>query len=213
MTELISAISLRNLPKVKTLIAQGADVNDDGDTGIPPLFIAIMWGINFVKVLVESGADINVQIEEGITPLHQAMYRNDNLEIVEYLVSRGADLNVQTEQGLTPLHRAVRMNHFEIVKYLISQGARMDIPDNNGVTLMESVERSKDPRIREYFQKLLEARRTKFYVDRYVIGKQQVPGGGIPELPDDVLRKISGMAGTLSFGKTVNSEIRYLRTF
>jgi ankyrin repeat protein len=209
MTELISAIISRNLPKVQDLIAQGANVNDTSRG--EPLLWAVRAGLDFVKLLVDSGADVNIQTSTGGI-LHSAAY-NGNLEIVKYLVSLGLDLNVQTEQGNTPLHRALRMNHFEIIKYLISHGARIDIPDNSGITPTQLAQRSKDPRIREYFGTLLEARRAKFYVDRYVIGKQQVPGGGIPELPDDVLRKISGMAGTLSFGKTVNSEIRYLRTF
>jgi ankyrin repeat protein len=190
MHELLNAIISKNLPLVQDLIAQGINVND---TSIgEPLFWAVWAGMDFVKLLVESGADINIQTSTGGI-LHVALYKKKT-EIVKYLITHGADVNKMCRLG-APLQIALRKNLFEIIKYLISQGARIDIPDNSGINAIQLAQRSKDPQIREYFRGILEARRTKFYVDRYVIGKQQIPGDS-PELPDDVLRKISDIAGT-----------------
>jgi hypothetical protein len=217
--ELVDAINFRDLPRVSNLIEQGANVNEDDEDGLPPLYWAMVTGnLDFVRVLVDAGANLNRQVIlgggtylHGVIKLHYINIKY--VETFKYLVEHGADINAQDNGGYTPLHAAIYYGTTEIIKYLISQGARVDIPDNNGVTPTQLAEKSNTTQIREYFQRLKEARRAKIYIDRYVIGKKQVPGGDVPELPDDVLRKISDMAGISSFGKNVKSEIMYLRKY
>ena len=206
-----------NIEIVRLLISHGADVNFVGHLG-SPLYRAMSSDSNveIARVLLENGADVNGRGDRGsYTPLQKAASLN-SLEKVRLLINHGADPNIPDFQGNTPLHHAIRYGaNLEIVKYLIEHGARIDIPNEDGETAENLAERV-NPRL---FEKIKEARRAKFYVDRYVIGRpsEPVPDDAPPndprrqQLPDDILRIISGMAGNISFGKKLDSDIRYLR--
>lgn len=53
---------------LEQLVAWGADVNDIGFAGWPPLYIAVqMEQTDIAQFLLEHGADINFQTQEGVS--------------------------------------------------------------------------------------------------------------------------------------------------
>lgn len=67
---IIDATIDNDLPKVKELIASGADINFQNGCGDTSLYLATKEGyFNIVKELVEAGADVNLKDEYGMTAL------------------------------------------------------------------------------------------------------------------------------------------------
>lgn len=97
-----------DLPTIKTLVSQGANIHRI-------LYLVAYFGhLEIVKYLVSQGADIHTEDDR---PLHWASSQG-HLEIVVYLVSQGADIHAKDELALK---WAVSMNHAEIVSFLMSQ--------------------------------------------------------------------------------------------
>jgi len=137
---LFEAVKKADVEKVKSLIAQGADIdarwrdvyNENEGENISsrnrkwrnestPLCHAVNVGtIEVVKLLVEAGADVNA---EGWPPLCRAVDEN-NTAIAEYLIDHGANVNVYPVEGWGPLQETVHIsNSIEMVKLLIARGA------------------------------------------------------------------------------------------
>src|SRR4051794_16402256 len=80
-------------PNAKVLVECGADVNARNDSGLTPLYPAVVSNkIEVVKVLVDYGADVNARNDKAWTPLHSAVLAN-KVEAVKFLVECGADVN------------------------------------------------------------------------------------------------------------------------
>lgn len=78
------------LEKVKTLIANGADVNDESRNGHRPLLLAIDRGYEEVALLlIEAGADIHRKDRDGLDPIHKAINHSE-FKIAKSLVDHGA---------------------------------------------------------------------------------------------------------------------------
>ena len=76
--------------RIKSLLAEGADVNAKNDRGITPLHLAARHGRTEVaKILIDNGADINARDVRGASPLGIAE-RRGNSEIAELLRKHGA---------------------------------------------------------------------------------------------------------------------------
>jgi len=168
-SDLFQAIRDGNLDSVKSLVAQGVDINHQDKYGLTPLHNAASTNLEIVKYLVEKGANINQQDNYRLTPLHNAIY-SGNLEIVTYLVEKVADINHPDEMGLTLLDYAVNFNKKPIAKFLMDKGAKSQyaekldelfyelnglqefIDENNTKSVSEQIPEAK---IREEFEKTL----------------------------------------------------------
>ncbi len=90
-TPLMIAAGKRDLPEVKRLIENGADVNERSVHGNTPLMFS-MCGLGnlrgkfeMVKYLIENGADIHAENNHHQAPLYHALAGSDK-EVWEYLI-------------------------------------------------------------------------------------------------------------------------------
>jgi len=121
--ELILAINDGNVDRVKELLESGANPNETGEEGIPPLFIvAKKYDIDplIASLLIEHGADLDSTLKYSHSPLHLAANIN-NAEVVKLLINAGADINSYGENRETPLFNAAKS--FEATQILLEAGA------------------------------------------------------------------------------------------
>lgn len=125
--ELIKAIDLRDIEKVKMLIASGADVNDYYISGYTPLTLAVYANTIMVKLLIEANANVNAFDRFGVTALMYSL-KNDRGSSAKLLINSGADINAVDKYGNTALIWAMH-GHIEMVKLLLNAGVDLDIRD------------------------------------------------------------------------------------
>ena len=87
-TPLMYVALIGDLPRVKTLLSKGAQVNKEGWT--PLHYAAVKSRAEVAKVLLEKGALPNELTPEGDTALILAV-RADSVETVQVLINGGAD--------------------------------------------------------------------------------------------------------------------------
>lgn len=119
--------------QIRTLIAQGADVNARDKDGLTALMWAARKGdTEAARVLIDARADLNVRdcVSAGWTPLMHAIHKNQN-DLARLLIERGADVNATTgdcregkvQGGQTALTYAAANDNAEIVRALLDRGA------------------------------------------------------------------------------------------
>ena len=155
----------RNKPDIaKSLLENGANVNERNPAGNTPLHLAIINNNpDMVSLLLENGANVNERNTMEATPLHLAY--NKKPEISKLLLAKGADMNSTNRVGLTPLdinpglaqiNREVQAEqNFEVRKPLIQ--------------LSQGTDTSPSPRTR-YLQNEFVARDIASYIDRNTKG-------------------------------------------
>jgi tetratricopeptide (TPR) repeat protein len=137
-TPLNEAIIQCNNTEIKTLIADGADVNARGDRGWRPLQIAAtQCTLDIVELLLTKGADIDAADNENSWSALQRVAgcqscEKSSKEIVALLLARGADVNSKDNYQGTPLHAAARTSRKDVVELLIARGADLNAIDKNG---------------------------------------------------------------------------------
>lgn len=110
---IIQAVATRDLAKVKSLIAQGADVNAENDWRQSALDLAIESNqLEIVKVLIANGAN-------GMKNLQDAA-ENNNLEMVRYLLGQNYELGYA-------LVYACEHNNLEMVRLLLNAGSPVNL--------------------------------------------------------------------------------------
>ena len=104
----------------KTLLEQGAKIDETNVDGYTPLMLACFFGhLETAKLLVEKGAAVNYHEKSApnYTPLICAAM-NGHESIVELLLSKGADATMQDSVQSTALDRARNNGHKKIVALL-----------------------------------------------------------------------------------------------
>ena len=123
---LLLATSNGEITGVKTLLAQGADINArDKELGTTALIIATRNGFtNIVGLLLDQGAAVDItDVDPGLTALMYAS-RDGNIEITRILLDKGADVHFVSQYGATALGIAIVNGNRTIVKELKKAGAR-----------------------------------------------------------------------------------------
>ena len=116
---------------VKSLIAQGANINAKDGKGYTPLLLAAFKGhTEVVNLLINAKADVNAKDKEGFNPLMMAALKN-HAEIANLLINAKADVNAKNDQGHTALYIAVGRNA-AIVKALLDAGADVNVQYKDG---------------------------------------------------------------------------------
>jgi ankyrin repeat protein len=131
----------------KTLLDNGADVNEQDEHGNNPLHVAAMRSSRekIITLLLDPKhkAKIDAQNKESYTPLHFAAM-NNNSALVELLLKNKANVNVQNKEGNTPLHFAVKNKNTALVNLLLGAGANKDIANKAGKTALDIALDQKD---------------------------------------------------------------------
>ena len=127
-----------NVEIVKTILADGADVNLVNKRGAwTPLLYSIYYNRPEVAVvLIDSGADVNLANNDGWAPLHvtvniQENQSHDGAKLAEMLIQAGADINQQTNTGRTPLNLSVANNWMNTFKVLLKSQANLNLADSD----------------------------------------------------------------------------------
>jgi ankyrin repeat protein len=138
MPELIEAVILENLAKVRELLETGSPVNVRDAQLMTPLHWAAHkgnWDMAFL--LLSHYADVFARDDCGWTPLHDAAFHG-HVVIIPPLLTWMADISAKTTQvgayyEYTPLHLAAEKGHTAAAQMLIDRGADVltAAPDGN----------------------------------------------------------------------------------
>jgi ankyrin len=126
---LAEAVSRRDTPGVRALLAQKVDVNAPDVQGTPALHWAVrLDDIDLVRLLLSSGADAKLTNRYGVTPLTLAV-TNGNPAIMRLLLDAGGDANALDPANETMLMVASRVGVLDAVRLLLERGAVVDTRD------------------------------------------------------------------------------------
>ena len=121
-----------DLDTVKTLVAEGTEVNTKDEAGYTPLHCALCGGHKeIVQFLLGEGADVNAKAADDRTPLCFAR----TAEAAVLLIAKGADANARVEYGHTVLHNASNRGDVQIVELLLAHGANANAKAGGADTL------------------------------------------------------------------------------
>lgn len=155
---LMRAVKADDLEQVRTLIAQGTDVDALDAEGNPPLVMAAYLGHTaIVQALLEAGAKVTA-VDPGMraTALHAAAYAG-RLDAARLLVEYGIDIDAQGPyNGYTALHDAIWQGHLEVARLLIDAGANLRLTSHEGETPLDFARKKR----REAIVALIEARQS-----------------------------------------------------
>jgi ankyrin repeat protein len=128
-TPAVDAAKADDLPAIRNLIKQHADINapaNDGSTAL--LWAAYNSNAEMTKALLAAGATVDTANHYGVTPLLQAC-RNGDVPVMQALLDAGAEPTRWHAEGETPLMAAARTGRVDAVKLLIAHGSFVNATD------------------------------------------------------------------------------------
>ncbi|MFM6754049.1 MAG: ankyrin repeat domain-containing protein [Dolichospermum sp.] len=143
---LMQAVSDGNLAAVKSLIAQGVDVNESspivggGNDGQTPLLVACFLGHKeIVLELLKAGASPHiVDYLMKATPAHKGAYAGRPEAVKALIENSKVDLLAQGPyNGYTALHDATWHGHTEVVKVLLNANVPLNLQGHDGKTPLD----------------------------------------------------------------------------
>lgn len=139
-TRLHAAAATDDVATIKTLLAQGANIEARDSSGSTALLVATHENkISAAKALIAAGADVNAKDSIHDSPYLYAGARG-HLEILKMTLDHGADLKSTNRYGGTALIPAAERGHVETVQTLIEAGVNVDHINNLGWTaLLEAI--------------------------------------------------------------------------
>jgi serine/threonine protein kinase/ankyrin repeat protein len=136
---LLDAVKYGKVEAAKSLLANGANVNEKDTDGSTPLMIAaggtayLADGLPVVELLVNARASLEAQDSKGRTALHRAVAEG-HTAVVHFLLESGALVNKKTTEGATPLFYAVQFGRLPALQLLIERHAQLNLADASGTT-------------------------------------------------------------------------------
>lgn len=120
-TLLHTAAFFGSIPVIKTLFAEGLNVNLLDYKGATPLHRA--KNAETVDLLLEAGAGIDAVDHDGNTPLHIKCYgetgESTDLECIEKMLMKGAPLTVRNDRELMPIHCCAMQGRIDAINALM----------------------------------------------------------------------------------------------
>ena len=123
-SDLTEALKLRDVARVRSLLAAGADANEKVQRDYPLNIAATIGPVEMVTILLEAGAGLEQPGRDGFYPLHNAVIFGGK-DIVALLIQKGAKVDVKEKWGRTPLlsFAATGGSDIEIGRMLLAAGA------------------------------------------------------------------------------------------
>lgn len=131
---LISAVAFGKVEVAKSLLANGANINEKDADGSTPLMLAsegnayLPNSVPLVQILIDARASLEARDLRGRTALHRAA-AGGRTNVVGVLLDSGALLNTKTNDGATPLYYAVEFGKMPVLELLIARHAQLDLAD------------------------------------------------------------------------------------
>ena len=123
------AVKSGDLPAVRRLISEHADVNTaSGDASTPLLWAVHKSDVDIVRALLAAGAKPDIANNYGVTPLLEAS-RTGNADMLELLLKAGADPKRTHTEGETTLMAASRSGSVPAVRLLLDHGVDVNATD------------------------------------------------------------------------------------
>ena len=141
---LLEAAKAGDLPRVRELLAAGADREARDADGATPLMLAAHAGrLDVVGALITAGADVNATDARGWGPLAKAVYNPDVdrgfADVVQVLVDAGANIEAPIAYGIRPLMLAAGYGETAVVETLLKAGADVLARNEGGLTALMMV--------------------------------------------------------------------------
>uniref|UniRef100_G3P2U2 Kinase D interacting substrate 220 n=1 Tax=Gasterosteus aculeatus aculeatus TaxID=481459 RepID=G3P2U2_GASAC len=152
-TPLIWAARKGHYDCVMHLLANGADVDQEGANSMTALIVGVKGGYTeVVKELLKRNPNVNMTDKDGNTALAIAA-KEGQTEIVQDLLDAGTYVNILDRSGETMLIGAVRGGHVEIVRALLNKYADIDVRGQDGKSaLYWAVEKGHATMVRDILQ-------------------------------------------------------------
>jgi ankyrin repeat protein len=128
MGTIFYAIEWETVDDVRSLIQEGADVNQLMEDSRTPLHIAAEYSDNpeLFRLLFNSGAIVDPLDYPNETPF-ESILKKDNIELVKLFIDAGVNIHRVDQNGDTPLeYAAIYCKDPEIFRLLISKGATIN---------------------------------------------------------------------------------------
>jgi len=123
-TELLHTVALGSVEEVRTLLEQGASLQDRDWWERTPWLLSLQTGdLHKVELLLTAGADRNDVGRCGKTPLQFAIEMNQPA-LLRWLIAEGFDVNCSDDFGHTPLRTAAEYGYADCVAVLLNAGAK-----------------------------------------------------------------------------------------
>ena len=141
---LLQAAAAGDLPRLRELLAAGADRNPRDADGATALMLAAHAGHDeVVRTLIAAGADVNATDERGWGPVAKAVYNPDLdrgfADITQMLVDAGANVEAPIAYGIRPLMLAAGYGEAAVVEVLLRAGADVLARNDGGLTALMMV--------------------------------------------------------------------------
>jgi ankyrin repeat protein len=133
LVDLMIAIDIGDVQKVKNLLSRGMEVETTDEMGNTLLMRASRIGsVKMVEFLLQAGANVNARNAFSDSALMLAAL-NGYVEVCRLLLDHGAEFDTE---GWTPLIYAASRGHNDVVVLLLSLDCDIDATSENGTTAL-----------------------------------------------------------------------------
>ncbi|MEU4232610.1 ankyrin repeat domain-containing protein [Nonomuraea sp. NPDC026600] len=158
---------LKQIARIRTLLAEGAHVSARDEQGATPLHRAVQAPYNdrdplpaleVVRALLESGADVHARDRNGVTPAGRAVLLNDtapeaavdrSVAMLELLVEHGARLDGPCGDVMGGSYAHHSTTAAPVYAFLLDHGAPTAVTDELGNTPLHATVSSARPQLVE----------------------------------------------------------------
>ncbi|MCB1175060.1 MAG: ankyrin repeat domain-containing protein [Leptospiraceae bacterium] len=135
--EFLFAVKTSNLAKVKSTLANGANVNarDSRNNATAVMYLALLEKEVIFREVLQYKPDLNLRTEKGDTALNLAV-RNKKHVSIQLLLEAGALVDSANNDLITPLIEAAALGDLESVKLLLVHQANINAQSKDGYTAL-----------------------------------------------------------------------------